>query len=88
MPKRRYIRKYLLSLTPFVFCTILSFIYAAKKPKDFPNPSYPYQTEGALAYLSAGWLIIGIVFTGIFLSILLINDILEWVAKAMKKKGA
>jgi len=37
-------KKYLASLIPF--------IYGAKSPKDFPDPSYPYQTKGTLAYLS------------------------------------
>jgi hypothetical protein len=48
------IKKYLLALTPFVGCTILSIIFAIKQRKEYPHPSYPYQTEGPLAFFSGG----------------------------------
>ncbi len=79
-------RKYIVSLIPFIFCTILSFIYGAKTPKQFPDPSYPYQTKGALAYLSTAWLYIGITISAVFISMFIISDLFDYVAQMIKKK--
>lgn len=79
-------KKYLASLIPVTFCTILSVIYAVKTPKNYPDPSYPYQTEGTLAYLSTGWFYIGIIVSGIFISMFIINDIFNYIAKIIEKK--
>ena len=79
-------KKYLASLIPLLFCTVLSFIYGTKTPKDFPDPSYPYQTEGTLAYLSTGWFYVGVVLSGIFISMFIIGDVFDLVAKAIEKK--
>jgi len=79
-------KKYLASLVPFVFCTILSFIYAAKTPKDYPDPSYPYQTKGTLTYLSTGWFYIGVIISAAFICMFLLSDIVDYVAKAIEKK--
>jgi hypothetical protein len=79
-------KKYLVSLIPFFFCTVLSSIYGAKTPKDFPDPVYPYQTKGTLSYLSTTWFYIGIIISGIFISMFIISDIFDYVAKASEKK--
>jgi len=79
-------KKYLASLIPLLFCTVLSFIYGTRTPKDFPDHSYPYQTEGTLAYLSTGWFYVGVVLSGIFISMLIIGDVFDLVAKAIEKK--
>lgn len=79
-------KKYLASLIPFLFCTILSFSYGTKTPKGFPDPSYPYQTKGTLAYLSTRWFYIGIILSGIFIGMFIINDVFDYVAKAIQKK--
>ncbi len=79
-------KKYLASIIPFIFCTILSFIYAAKTPGDFPDPTYPYQTKGALAYLSTTWFYIGIIMSAILVIMFIIGDIFDFVAKAIEKK--
>jgi hypothetical protein len=79
-------KKYLASLIPFLFCTVLSFIYGTRTPKDFPDPSYPYQTEGTLAFLSTGWFYVGIVISGIFISMFVISDLFDLVVKAIEKK--
>jgi len=79
-------KKYLASLIPLLFCTVLSFIYGTKTLKDFPDPSYPYQTEGTLAYLSTGWFYVGVVLSGIFISMFIIGDVFDLVAKAIEKK--
>ena len=71
-------KKYLASLIPF--------IYGAKSPKDFPDPSYPYQTKGTLAYLSTAWFYIGIILSGIFICMFIINDVFDYIAKAIEKK--
>jgi hypothetical protein len=86
-PVRRWnMKKYLASLIPFLFCTLLAFIYGAKAPKECPDPSYLYQTEEALAYLSTAWYYIGIIMSGIFVSMFIINDIFDYVANAIKRK--
>ncbi len=79
-------KKYLASLIPFLFFTILSFIYGAKTSKDFPDPSYPYQTKGTLAYLSTTWFYIGVIISAIFISMFIINDIVDYIAKVIEKK--
>ena len=79
-------KKYLASLMPFLFCTILSFIYGAKTPKDFPDPTYPYQTKGTLAYLSTTWLYIGIIVSTVFISMFMISDFFDYIAQIIKKK--
>lgn len=79
-------KKYLVSLIPFIICTILSFVYGAKAPKQFPDLSYPYQTKATLAYLSATWFYIGIIISGIFISMFIINDIFDYVSKVIDKK--
>ena len=79
-------KKYLASLIPLLFCTVLSFIYGTRTPKDFPDPSYPYQTEGALAYLSTGWFCVGVVLSGIFISMFITSDVFYFGAKAIEKK--
>ncbi len=79
-------KKYLASLIPFLVCTGLSFIYGVKTPRSFPDPSYPYQTKGTLAYLSMTWFYIGIIISGIFISMFAIGDIFDWLAKATQRK--
>ncbi len=79
-------KKYLAALIPVIFCTILSLIYGAKAPKDFPDPSYPYQTKGVLSYLSTTWFLVGVVISVIFITILLIDDIFDYLAKVIEKK--
>jgi hypothetical protein len=79
-------KKYIASLIPFLFCTILSFIYGAKTPKDFPDPSYPYQTKGTLAYLSTTWFYIGVIISTVFISMFIINDVVDYIAKEIEKK--
>ncbi len=79
-------KKYLVSLIPFLFCTILSFIYATKTPRDFPDPAYPYQTKSALAYLSTTWFYIGIIISAIFVIMFIISDFFDLVANAIEKK--
>jgi hypothetical protein len=73
-------------LVPFVGCTILSIIFAIKQPKEYPDPSYPYQTEGPLAFLSTGWFFIGLVISAVFLGILFMNDAFNLVEKVLKKR--
>jgi hypothetical protein len=73
-------------LIPFVGCTIFSIIYGIKQPKEYPDPSYPYQTEGALAFLSTRWFYIGLIMSAGFLTILIINDFFDWVEKVSKKR--
>jgi hypothetical protein len=77
--------KYLVSLIPLVFCTILSFIYGIKTPKDYPHPSYPYKTEGILSYLSTTWFYIGLIITASFIAMFLIDDIFELITKKIKE---
>lgn len=79
-------KKYLASLIPFLICTLLSFIYGTKTPKDFPDPSFPYQTKDTLSYLSTGWFFVGIVISGIFISMFIISDVFDYVATAIEKK--
>jgi len=79
-------KKYLASLIPVIFCTILSIIYAVTSPKDYPDPSYPYQTKGTLAYLSTGWFYIGIIVSAAFISMFILSDIFDYIAKAIEKK--
>jgi hypothetical protein len=79
-------RKYLASLIPFLFCTILSFIYGVKTPKQFPDPSYPYKTKETLAYLSTAWIYIGIFISAVFISMFMISDIFDYIAQIIKKK--
>ena len=69
------------------YCTILSFAYGSTPPKDFPDPSYPYQTPGNLAYLSTTWFYIGIIVSATFISMFIIGDMFDYVAKAIKKRG-
>ncbi len=79
-------KKYLASLIPLLVCTTLSFIYGIKTPKNFPDPSYPYQTKGTLSYLSTSWFYIGIIISAVFISMFIISDIFDYVAKVLEKK--
>ena len=79
-------KKYLASCIPFIVCTILSFIYWVKTPKDYPDPSYPYQTEWILEYLSTGWFFVGIIMTGIFIGMFIISDIFDYVMKLIDRR--
>ncbi len=79
-------KKYVASLIPFIFCAILSFVYAAKTPRHFPYPAYPYQTEGTLAYLSTTWFYIGLIISAAFMTMFIIGDIFDFVIKLMKNK--
>jgi hypothetical protein len=78
-------------LIPFVGCTILSIILAIKEPKEYPDLLYPYQAEGPLASLSTAWFYIGLIMSAVFLGILIIDDLLNWVGNISKngrvKKG-
>jgi hypothetical protein len=79
-------KKYLASLIPFFACTILSFIYGIKTPKDFPDPSYPYQTKGTLSFLSTTWFYIGIIISAIFISMFIIGDVFDYVSEMIDKR--
>jgi hypothetical protein len=78
--------KYLASLIPFIVCTGLSLVLSLKARKDFPDPSYPFQTEEALHYLSDGWFLIGAVLSGVLFSIMLIEDVFSYFEKLCEKK--
>jgi hypothetical protein len=79
-------KKYLLTPLPLIICTIISFFYANKEPHDYPHPSYPYSTEAVLSYLSSRWFIIGIVLSVIFLCILLIEDLFDYIEKKKEQR--
>jgi hypothetical protein len=79
-------KKYAASLIPFVVCTLLSFVYGAKTAKVFPDPSYPYQNEGTLAYLSFTWFYIGVIISVIFIIMFIIGDFVDRIAKTIEKK--
>ena len=74
-------KKYLIALIPFVFCSGLALIYSHMEPKDYPDPTYPYRTPGVLSYLSTNWFIIGIVLTALFLIFILMDDISDYFEK-------
>ena len=78
-------KKYLVSLIPFAVCVVLSFVYANLKPVEFPNPRYPYASEGGLRYFSFMWLFFGAVFSLSFLCYFLIGDLFDWLDKVIKK---
>lgn len=77
-------KKYVASLIPFVFCTILSFIYGMKTPSE-KLETYPYQTEWMLDYLSIGWLLVGFIMSGMFITMFLIGDVFDYVVKIINK---
>ncbi len=79
-------KKYLASLIPLLVCTVLSFVYGTKAPKNFPDPSYPYQTKETLTFLSTTWFYVGIIISAIFISMFIISDIFDWIAKAIRKE--
>jgi hypothetical protein len=79
-------KRYLTPLIPFVFCGALSIIYNRMEPKDYPDPSYPYRTQGALDYLSANWFLIGIVISILFLIIVLVEDAFSAIGKHIEKR--
>jgi hypothetical protein len=79
-------KKYLASFIPFIACTVLSFIYGSKTPKDYPDPTYPYQTELVLEYLSTSWLYVGFIITGIFISMFIISDFLDYIIRLIDKR--
>ena len=84
--RSRSIKKYFFCLIPFVFCTFLSIIYATKTPKDYPDPSYPYQTEGTLNFLSYTWFFIGIVITLVLIAVLSMDDFFTWLGKRIERR--
>jgi hypothetical protein len=74
-------RKYLAGFIPFIICTGLAIILSLMEPKNFPDPSYPYRTKEYLDYLAAGWFLIGIVLSGVFFCIILIDDVFSYLER-------
>jgi hypothetical protein len=74
-------KKYLIALIPFIFCSGLALIYGHMPPKDYPDPTYPYRTPGALSYLSSRWFLIGLVLSGLFFVFILMEDISKYIEK-------
>ena len=74
-------KKYLIALSPFVVCSTLTLLYSNLKPKDFPDPTYPYRTQEMLAYLSSRWFWIGIVLSILFFIFILMDDIFKFIEK-------
>ena len=81
-------RKYFASLIPFIICGGLSVIFSLKEPLDFPDASYPYRTKEYLDFLSQGWLLVGVVLSGVFLSIILIDDIFSYFERLREERRA
>jgi hypothetical protein len=80
-------KRYLVVFVPFAVCTLLALVYANMQPQDYPHPSYPYRTPGVLWYLSTRWFIIGIVLSGVALSILLFHDIFNAMERYFEKRS-
>jgi hypothetical protein len=88
----KLIKVLLISLIPFILCSILAGLYYTIQPQDYPHLSYPYKTPGALHYLATRWFIIGIVLSILFFLIMVFEDIFTYLDKAierrqLKKKG-
>jgi hypothetical protein len=79
-------KKYLLSLIPFIICSLLSLIYLYIQPQDYPHPSYPYRTPGVLYYLSSRWFIIGIVLSVLCFLIMVVEDIFGRIEKWSERR--
>jgi hypothetical protein len=78
-------KKYIASCVPLIVCTVLALLYGTKTPKDYPDPSYPYQTEAILDYLSVSWFYIGLIMTGTFISMFIISDIFDLIVRLFDK---
>ena len=74
-------KKYIVALIPFIVCSILSLSYKNIEPKDFPDPTFPYHTQGVLYYLSTRWFMIGIVLSIIFFIFIFMDDISNFIEK-------
>jgi hypothetical protein len=78
--------KYWAGLMPFIICAGLSVIFSLKAPKDYPDPSYPFETKEMLNYLSEGWFLVGIVLSGVFLSIILLDDVFNYLERLWEER--
>jgi uncharacterized membrane protein (DUF485 family) len=74
-------KKYLASLIPFIFCSVLAFAYWIKTP----NPAFSYQSEANLHGLAFLWLVIGFIITCVFISMFIISDAFDWLTKKIEK---
>ena len=79
-------KKYLIALIPFVVCTVLCFALSTSEPKPYPDPLYPYRNEAALDCLSSMWFVIGIIVSGMAISVLLIEDMFSGISRLFKKR--
>ena len=79
-------KKYLIALIPFVVCSIISVVFYFSEPKDYPDPSYPYRTQEYMIYFTNRWFWFGIILSGLFLIIILFEDIPKRIDKYLRDK--
>ncbi len=79
-------KKYLVALAPLVVCSVLAVIYGNLEPKDFPDPTFPYRTPGALHYLSSRWFLIGVVLSILAFIFIAMEDISDFIEKKIWKR--
>jgi hypothetical protein len=65
------LKKYLVTLIPFIICGALSLCISSMDP----NPAHPYRTAPVLGYLALVWFYIGIVYSLMFFVIILLDDV-------------
>lgn len=78
-------KKYLITPIPFLVCWGISIYYRHAPSYDYPDPRYQFSKPGVLAYLADRWFLIGAVLTGIIISILLIEDLFEFLEKLKRR---
>jgi len=76
-------KKYFWVLVPFLICTSLALFFAFTDP----NPDAAYGREWIYDYLSGSWLGIGVILSGLTLSILFIYDIFDFWERASKRRS-
>lgn len=79
-------KRYLAALIPFVVCSLISLLFYYSEPKDYPDPSYPYITPEYMIYFTNRWLWIGVVVSALFLIVLALEDIFDFMDKRRQKK--
>jgi hypothetical protein len=66
---------------------IIILIYNLIQPSDdFTKLTYPYRTPKMLYYLKSRWFIFGLVLTGVFFFIIVIEDVFSFIEKKVKER--
>ena len=80
-------KKYFLTLIPFFIGLFLSLVGVCYLRQDDPAAINPYRMPEVLDYLIGRWFLIGLITSGIFIAVFLIDDIFSYISKKLVRRN-